>query len=325
MRPPALTLAAVSLLLTACTAGLTAHGRVLMPAQVPVRAFPHIVVVSGDSREERRLGRTVAEHLSQGRSEVRVLSLSELAARDDTLDRRATATVLVALRFQERSRPTWARRNSLSCNAFGCFDARRSTIVEVPEVRARLDVTVRVPGRVSPIQTVQLTEEEAGEDVLAIRLRLLAALRQRLLSLFDQRTVDVPVELLTAGQPAVDDALEDIREGRWDEGRAQLERYAASADFQALPRHLQALVLYNLGQARRFDVSRPAEERFDAAADALLRAMRLVPEPRYAQALRELSNHRQSRNLVRAQEDARTHNFALGDGGEVPEPPADYR
>jgi len=99
-----------------------------------------------------------------------------------------------------------------------------------------------------------------------------------------------------------------------------------SSEFDELPREHRAVVLYDLGQVRRFDRSLPPEQRFERAAEALRAAVRLAPEPRYALALGDLQAHRRSRAMVREQHAAMAHNFRIGSGRgpDVPEPPDHY-
>ena len=68
------------------------------------------------------------------------------------------------------------------------------------------------------------------------------------------------------------------------------------------------------------------EERLARAAEALRAALRLVPSCRFSRALDDVAADRRSGALLRAQREARAHNFRLARGdAPVPEPPATYR
>src|SRR5690606_33528910 len=148
------------------------------------------------------------------------------------------------------------------------------------------------------LQREVLTEEEVGEDVLGMRLRVVERLVTRAQRLIDQRTESVEVHLEEVEAEEVVAALERIRVGDWTRGREALERYVEGAGFAAQPDEVRARVLYDLGQARRFDTTIEAERRFARAGEAMRAAVRLRPQSRYATALAELAAHRRSRAMV---------------------------
>lgn len=317
----------VAMTLAGCGSGMTVRGEVIQPAQVPVRAFPRILVTSAEDPESREIALAIARHLAVGRSTVDRLdrsAIAELRARGQ-IDR---TTVVLELRttLTRHERPGWATSDPLNCGVAGCVDSRRS-VEDVPVVRAHVSILVAEGPSGRPLQRVELSEQESGSDVLAMRLRVLERLATRARALVDQQVESVPVTLYPLDMPEVRAALEAVREGRWAEGRQRLERFVESKRFQTLPRDQRALVLYDLGQARRFDSTLPAERRFRDAARALRAAVRLVPQPRYAQAIADLERHRQSRAMVREQQEAMAHNFALGSEAarSSPAPPSGYR
>jgi len=191
------------------------------------------------------------------------------------------------------------------------MDGRRTSVEDVPVLRARVVVTVQDGPSGRALQRVELREEESGTDVLAMRPRVIERIAARTLALVDQRVEQVPVHLYPVDLPPVRRALAALREGRWPDGRRMLAALVESEAFQALSREQRALVLYDLGQACRFDASLPPEQRFRQAGRALRAAVRLVPSPLYAQAIAELEQHRQSRAMVREQQEAMAHNFGL--------------
>lgn len=320
---------AALVLTSACSNALTVRGEVVQPARVPVRAFPRILVVAGDGPESVLIARRLANHLAQSESTVRRVPAGAI----DELRRAgriepATVIVHVRLELTRRDRTGWARRNSLSCGPLGCVQTNRNILQAVPVLSGRLIMTVLDGPSGRSLQRELVSDEESGPDVLAMRMRVIQRLTQRALELVDQRTEHVSVELRSIDHPAVREALGAIRTGGWTRGRRMLERFVGSSGFDALTVEQRALVLYDLGQARRFDRSVPADERFRRAAEALRRAVRLAPQSRYASALSELQAHRRSRRMVREQEEATAHNFRVAENPgarPVPDPPASYR
>ncbi len=303
-------------------------GSVVRPAQVPLRAFPRVVVVAPEDDESAQLAERLARHLDGGSAEIR----TESEAAVELLRARGAlgpGTVVVAVRaaLARSDRPAWGRRDVLECGPLGCYESQRPIVQDLPVVVGRLRLTVTDGPRGHPLQHTAFAEEEAGPDVLGARLRVLERLGERMTALVDPRSERVVIDLAPVEVPAVRRALALVARGEWAHGAAILAEHVGSPEFRALPRADRARVLYDLGQARRFDPSLPPEERFASAAEALRAAVRLVPDTRYATAIAELDAHRRSRAAVRAQEEARTHNFRLarGEGEAVPEPPASYR
>lgn len=322
-------LALVLCLGAGCTHGVTVRGAVVQPARVPARAFPRILVTSTGEPDSDALADAIASHLRPSRSTVRRVTADEVdGLRARARIARATIVIQVQVALSSRDRPEWARRRMLTCGPIGCVDRQRPYVRDVPWIIGRADLQVLhgPTGRV--LQREQVRDEESGLDDVGARLRVLERLAERIRGLLDQRTEEVHVELLDVDDPAVRPALEAIRDGRWRAGRLRLERLTRSRRFQRLPPEQRARVLYDLGQARRFDVTLPADERFSLASEALRAAVRLAPQPRYANALADLDAHRRARRLVREQRDARAHNFALlalPPGQTIPAPPDSYR
>lgn len=307
---------------------MTVQGEVVQPAQVPVRAFPRILVTSTDDAESREIALSVARHLALGRSAVDRVDRAAIATlRAEGQIERATVVIEVSTTLSQHATAGWTRSEGVDCGPVGCLDSPRRRVREVPVLRARLIVTVQDGPTGRALQRVELSEEESGADPLAMRLRVLERLAAQALALVDQRIEQVPVHLYPVDVPDVRAALDAVRAGRWAEGRRILEEFVDADDFDALPREQRALVLYDLGQARRFDATLPAERRFRAAGRALRAAVRLVPAPLYARALADLEQHRQSRAMVREQQEAMAHNFGLEVGSDrgSPAPPPRYR
>lgn len=308
-----------AILLAGCSHALTVRGTVVQPAQVPVRAFPNILVTGDASPEGQHLADVMARHLAGGRSHVQRLDAGEIRVRRVAREiPPATVVVQIAVELLRRGRPEWGRQDELDCGPLGCVESRHPYVRDVPVVVGHLVVTVVDGPSGGTLQREELTEEESGVDLLGMRLRVLERLAKRIRELVDQRAEAVTVELHPVDHPTVRAALEDIRAGAWRDGRIRLERLVESEAFDELSREQQALVLYDLGQCRRFDRSLPPDHRFESAAEALRAAVRLRPEPRFAAALGELSAHRHSRDMVLEQHAAMAHNFRIG-GSESPE------
>lgn len=305
---------------------MTVQGEVLQPAQVPVRAFPHILVTAPADAESQELARAVARHLALGRSEVEQLAPEAIeAARDDGRIERTTVVVELQSTLSRVDQPAWAQSDGLDCGPVGCMDPGHSGMRDVPVLTGNVLVIVWEGASGRALQRVEIAEEESGGDLMGMRLRVLERLVQRTLALLDQRIELVPVHLYPVAHAEVQRALDAVRAGRWGEGRRHLEALVRSPGFRALPADQRALVLYDLGQTRRFDATVPAEQRFAGAMRALRAAVRLVPHPLYAQAIADLERHRRSREMVREQQEAMAHNFALSRPPDTPEPPARYR
>jgi hypothetical protein len=312
----------VLLALSGCGGGVTVHGEMLTPARVPVRAFPRILVTANDDPESQGIADAVAGHLEVGRSEVGRTSRGAVRTmRARGRIERATAVVDLRITMVETGRPEWTRRSDVECGPLGCFESRRAVIQDVPLVRAHLAVSVADGPSGRSLQRIEITEEEASADVLAVRLRVLERLRARALALVDQRMQEVPVELYPIDQRAVGAAVELARAGRFGEARERLMRFVEGPRFAALARRERAIVLYDLGQVLRFDRTVEAELRFDRAERAFERAVLLSPEPLFARALRDLEIQRRSREMVREQDEAMAHNFGLSRTA----PPRSYR
>lgn len=315
-----------AVIVAGCGGAVTVQGEVVQPAQVPVRAFPRILVTAPNDPESQDLALAVARHLALGRSTVDQLepgAIREL--REAGRIERTTAVVELRTTLVRRDQPGWSRSDGLDCGPVGCVEATRTTVRDVPVLQGQVYVKVADGPSGRSLQEVAISEEESGGDVLGMRLRVLERLAQRTLAMLDQRIERVPVHLYPVAHAGVQRALDAVREGRWSEGRRRLEELVRSEAFRELPADQRALVLYDLGQTRRFDAGLPADVRFPSAMRALTAAVRLVPHPLYAQAIADLEQHRRSREMVREQQEAMAHNFALSRPTDTPEPPERYR
>ena len=312
-----------------CTAVFAVGADVARPATVPLRVFPRIVVVAEATPESDRLGSRLVTHLEAGRSTVERASagLTERQLAEGTLPP-GTAVVVVHAILTQRDRSIIARRQTLECGPLGCQSSRRNRIEATTVVTGHAVLTVFDGSSGRNLQRETVTTEEVGRDALGMRLRVFEQLVTLTGELVDQRTEHVTIELLPSESEGVRAALLAIEHGEWPRGRALLEAVAASSAFAMLPPEERALVLYDLGQAHRFDESVPADVRFARASESLRAALLLDPQTRFANALDELGAHRRSRQLLLAQREAESHNFRLAqeDGSEpIPSAPSSYR
>jgi hypothetical protein len=320
--------ALLAVLAMGCGASMMVRGEVLRPASVPVRTFPRIVVSSAGGEESDAAADRLATHLREGSSDIeRVSAERVLELRERGELPLGTAIVSIATQLDERLVPQWAARPGLGCWSPPCTGLRQMYADDIAQLEARLTIVVSDGPSARVLQRMEIDDGESGGDPIGMRLRVLARLTERLLALVDQRTEQVQVELLPIDHPEARAALERIDAGEWSEGRRALEALARGDVGRALDPAQRARLLFDVGQARRFDPSLPIDERLASARRALFRAVRLDPQPIYARALSDLEAHRQSIVLIDQQREATAHNFALVDDArvQVPAPPASYQ
>jgi len=289
-----------------------------------------IWIAGGHLEHELRLQERLTEHLRQGDAEVRRVELDDLEPLRQAGDiPHATIVVILDLALDEDTRPEWTSRPEYVCGPAGCYTTTRSVVYQMPVVRAELEVTVYDGPTARVQQRVTLRSTDEGGDWQRMRQEVVRDLIGRLTRMVDQRREQVEVELFEVDVPAVRRAVEAIEGGDWTRGRGLLERAWHSDEVRALPEEERARVLYDLGQARRFDPSTldQPEQHFAAAERALRAAVRLDGHPQYERALSDLSSHRRQLALLRAQREAAAHNFRIGrpPPADVPDPPASYR
>ncbi|MGE0790542.1 MAG: hypothetical protein AB7S26_32995 [Sandaracinaceae bacterium] len=324
-----LTVALALALLGGCAGTVTVRGTVVRPATIPVRAFPRILVVSGETPEADRLADAIAARLAGSSAQVRRLDEAEL----DALEARggigpATAILRLELRLDQTEEPRWNRQSTLMCGPLGCAQSQRPYLQDVPVVVGRLVIAVVDATSGRQLQRETVRAEEAGLDDLGARLRVVERLEASAHRLLLEQHEQVPVELVAVDDPSVQVSLRLLQDGEWTRAREGLERLVEIPRFRRFGPEAQAAVLYDLGQIRRFDPSLPEDTRFDLADEMLRRAVRLHPSPRYASAISDLAEDRERRAVVLRQREAMAHNYALianDGGGPIPDPPASYR
>ncbi|MCB9599960.1 MAG: hypothetical protein H6721_24640 [Sandaracinus sp.] len=322
------------LVVIACSLGCggpTLEARVTTPATVPLRTFPSVLVATADELDAIALGDRLARHLAAGGIEARrVRTLDLEAMRTSGRIGRAVGVVILEARVRETNAIRYDERPETVCGPSGCFTRQRRSAYDVPVLEVRLRVSVHEGATGRALQRVSFGVEEEGRTYDRMRERAFSRIGDRLVRLVDTREERVRVALPRLPLPEVEAAVEELRGGRWREGRAALERLARDEAVTALEPEKRARVYFVLSVARRFDpvsLERDVERHFRAAESALRAALRDDPHPRYQRALEALIEHRRQVELLRAQREAAEHNFGLdatpADPG-VPTPPPGY-
>lgn len=327
----------VRVVLVACVtfgfgcAGPTLEARVTTPAAVPLRAFPDVFVATADELEAIALGERLATHLRSDRVEAQRVRMADLEPmRTSGRLGRASVVVILEVRVRESTTLRYDNRPETVCGPNGCFTRQRRDAYDVPILEARLRVSVHEGPTGRALQRVSFGVEEEGRGYERMRERAYERIGARLVALVDTREQLVRTRLPRPPLPEVERAIDELRAGRWREGRARLERLARGDEVTALPPDERARVYFTLSIARRFDAAsleRDTERHFRAAESAIRAALRDDPDPRYQQALVELVAHRRQVELLEAQREAAEHNFGLdaepSDTG-LPAPPPGY-
>jgi hypothetical protein len=297
-------------------AGVTRVGAaVAHPAQIPIRAFPRVVLVPGLGPHDREIADALALHLmSSGLSDVRVQASALLE--DVGIEAPGTAVVQLSIALSTVGRTDWVNRPDTVCGAFGCYQTTRTYPVYMPVTDARMTVVVRDGHTGRTLQEAVITARCSSASQTQMERSILHDLADRLGEAVDVRDEPVRVELLDLDDETVERAIALLRRGAWHEGREVLEGFIASGQVAALDREERARAYYDLGLARRFDPTTmdDPERHFALARAALDKALELdAREDRYAAALSALDAHREQARIVREQALALEHNRSLAD------------
>ena len=318
-----------------CGQSLTVTAPMQVPAAVPVRTFPHVVVTAGHEEKEAALADNLARHLSaDSQVETQRLGRDVLGAlRAQRSLPAASVVVEIELRLRQSYDSRFTTRPQTVCGAGGCFTRNRTISVDVPQLRARVQLTVSSGPSGEVLQRYSFEVLEEGRDWPPMERRALEQTAARLRGLVDSQVQHATVQLRRVDSPEVALALRLMEQGQWRRARITLERAVRGEAAGSLSPKERAKVLYNLHVARRFDPVSLAEDpnrHFEAAAAPLRRAIQLDPSSRYADALRELDAHRARLEQVRRQREAALHNFQLrgqpaSSDTSIPSPPPAYR
>lgn len=316
--------------LAGCGGATTVSGAVVHPAEIPVRSFPRVWIAGGHLGYELELLEALNVHLGGGRADVRRVELDDLEPmRVNGRIPPATVVLILDVRMEEGTRPEWTTRPETVCGPMGCYTSNRSVVYEVPTLEATAILTVYDGPTARIQQRARTRSRHEGRDYPVMRDRAVRVLKEKLLAMVDQRREEVDVDLLEVDVPDVERAIAVIDEGNWSEGRRILDASWDTPAVQALDDEDKARVLYDIGQARRFDPSTLGDHdaHFDAAERAFRAAIRHDREEEvYAEALEALERHRRQVEVVRAQEQAAEHNYRMASPPRgVPPPPPSYQ
>lgn len=315
--------------LIGCGATTSVQGTMVHPAQVPVRSFPRIWIAGGHLDHELELLDALGSHLRGGRSEVHRVELDDLEPmRVRARIPPATVVLILEVRMEEGTRPEWTTRPETVCGPMGCYTSNRSVVYELPVLDATATLTVYDGPTARIQQRARTRSRQEGRNYDTMRRRAVRELKERVLAMVDQRRETVRVDLLEVDVPAVQRAIAAVDGGDWAEGRRLLDAAWDTPAVQSLDPEDKARVLYDIGQARRFDPTTQddLEAHFAAAERAFRAALRHDRRELYAEALNALERHRRQVAVVRAQQEAAEHNYRMASPpGEGPQPPPSYR
>jgi hypothetical protein len=300
-------------LLSACAQTVAVRVPVLVPARVPVRAFPSIWVSGGLLEDEVYLQDRLAAHLARdGAREVRRVELGELEPlRKAGQIPASTVVVLVDLETEEGTRSDWATSPGYMCGFYGCFTQYNTYPVYLPELRGEVVLTVYEGPTARVLQRErfrsEITGDEDQEDAAADAL--VEELSGQLERAVDVLRIKKRIELYEVDVPGVGEAVALIRRGKWDEATRLLEQAVAASSGQSAK--VQARVWFDLGLARWFGPREGlTQAAYERAREAFEKAQQLEPHPVHRRALADLARARKSHALLEEQRRAMAENFA---------------
>lgn len=309
--------AVVALALTlvgACTHPIVISAPALYPARIPVRAFPSIWI-SGSSLPEGDPIERLRAHLAENpEREVRRLELKDLEPqREAGAISPLTLVVIVQPTIFSDVRGQWDMVPVTYCDFYwGCFTDYQSYYRAIPELVGELGLTVYEGPTARVLQSDRLQAVSYERDSPEARAQLIDELGLKLERAVDVLQSEIRLELEPVDNiPAVRQAIEHLKRGEWEPGRSLLEQAAQQLD--GLKRRVQARVWYDLGVARWLapGASGLSQQSFEAAEEALSRAIDLDGTERYQTTLERLKLARQRQAVLEEQRLAMEHNFAL--------------
>lgn len=313
-------------LLAGCSHTLTLHARVIEPAGIPVRAFPHVWVDRGELLPEQEVARAFVEYLQQTPGlHVRLVNRDELsAARAGGTVPAASVLVVVGVQTKDLSRLEWTTRHQTVCDALGCFSVPNTVSYDIPVMEGELRISVQDAASGQELQRAVVRAREEGRNYDDMLPRLLVTLSDRLHRLAEQRVLRVEVELLEVDHPVMEGALSLAEAGNWLAARDAVEGLVDTDSFATeLGREDQARVLYDLSQLMRF-ATREGEEALvalRASRTIAERALTLHVHSRYVDALKVIDEDIRRRTMVDDQRAAAEQNFAIDRAPPPPPPP----
>jgi hypothetical protein len=306
-------LALLMFVLVGCAERVVVRAPVLYPAELPVRAFPSLIVAGGDL-PEGDLGERLRAHLvKDGQHEVRKVAVKDLEPlrKSGTIEP-STLVVLLEAGFGTDDSEEWQVQPVQVCDPFyGCYTDYQTVYGAGQRLIAEVDVSVFEGPTARKLQSLTLDVWEYGEDSAPLRGRLLGELGQKLERAVDVIKTQVRAELEPVKElPIVGLALAQLRAGRWDEGRDLLEQAAHQLGGQK--RKVQKRVWYDLALARLYA---PGPNGLDAQAFAgVERAFKLAIQldgtKRYLRPYQRAKQMRERAQILEEQRRAARANYA---------------
>ncbi len=304
----------LSLLLAGCVERVVVRAPVLYPAELPVRAFPSLIIAGGDL-PEGDLGESLRAHLSEDRMhDVRRVAVKEL----EPLRKAGTITpftlvVLLEAGFSMDNAEDYQVRPVQVCDVFyGCYTDFQGMYGSAPRVIAEVDVTVYEGPTARKLQQSTLDAWRYGNDSAQMRRVLMSELASKLNRAVDVLKSETQAELEPVSElPIVGLALARLKAGQWAEGRDLLEQAARQLGGQS--RKVQKRVWYDLALARQFA---PGPQGLDAQAfggveRAFQLAIKLDGTKRYLRAYQRAKQMRERAQILEDQRRAARQNYAL--------------
>ena len=304
-----------------CSSRVIVSAPVWYPARVPVRAYPSILI-AGNTLPEGDLIERLRAHLAKdGQHEVKRVEVAVLETlRDAGVISRFTLVLLVVPAIYNEPQSDWRVVPVHMCDYYyGCFTDYQSVYTEIPQLLGQVTLTVYEGPTARTLQTTTVEAAVYEPDGPAARKHVIERLGLQL-----ERAVDVlqsvaKVELEPVDEhPIVRDAILNIRQGKWDEGRNLLEQ--AAAELGGLRHSVQARIWYDLGIARWYAPG-PAgltQSAFEAASRALTEAIRLDGSSRYQGSYERLKRARQRQQVLEEQRRVAIDNYRLKGATQAP-------
>ncbi|HEX5655546.1 MAG TPA: hypothetical protein VFX59_00055 [Polyangiales bacterium] len=301
-------------LLVGCVERVVVRAPVYYPAELPVRAFPSLVVAGGDLPEGDLGERLRAHLLADKQHEVRKVEVKELEPlRKAGGIAPSTLVILLEAGFGTDGADEWQLQPVQVCDPFyGCYTDFQNVYGAGQRVIAEVDVTVYEGPTARKLQTLTLDAWAYGADTAPLRQHLISQLGAKLERAVDVLKSDVQAELEPVRElPIVGLALAQLRAGHWSEGRDLLEQAARQLGGQK--RKVQKRVWYDLGLARLYA---PGPAGLDAQAfagveRALTLAIELDGTKRYLRAYQRAKQMRERAQILEDQRRAARANYAL--------------
>lgn len=293
---------------------LQARAPMLIPARVPVRAFPSIWVAGGETPTENYVLDRLAAHLAQdGQREIRRVETHELEpARLAGQIHERTVVVYLKAKSQDKVHQSWENVPVHYCGFYGCATDWQATWVDTLEVTLDAELTVYEGPSARVLQKERFSAQTRGEELGAVHGEAVEQLAAELERSVDVLRVRPNLTLYQVPKNAeVKAALKQIEALDWEAGRVHLE--AAAKALGGLKKETQAKILYNLGVAR-WVAPGPSglnQQAFEAAQRAFLKAHALHAFPQHEAVLAKLLEARERFQILSEQRKAAAHNFAL--------------